>query len=541
MDWLLNSFKSNSLGDSFFAFALIIFIFLISYCLFLSKSKKRSGAFKTVLFVILGGLVGWLIHSLTAPLSDEVIQSCKAKSEAIARWEVEQAESLADFDRQVVAHESYLKSIEEVANLRAQILKVRETIETSKSTQATEVSQLLKKNRASDEKWLKSQCSLYELQTLKTLQTASLRLKEIVAYKTDAQNIWAQAKEAMTQIESDKIEATVKEAQNSYPESRESIQKIYNSLLSQLAIAKAAEKKLATLIAATQVDFYAAGLAADALLREVKKWSESLANVENDLKTLSFSEDRVLIDISQNGAYFHRYRIIRNGQVSDSDWVSVPFEYYFEHQGDLGMVLYSKPLGVLASQASKVASPPGYSYVGNSRFGSWKGENWVFNEQYASLQAQLSGGSSFVQPITLVSWNLYNNLKSQGKSYYGSSGDSRIYGSSGSHSKKAYASSSYYKTQAKKSSGRARYGSGTYGASSYGLGHSPSDASKARAGYNQKSYEKSRDSKKSYSGSSYKSSSSRGGGYRGSGYRSSSSRSGGYRSSGYRSSPRIRR
>ena len=36
------------------------------------------------------------------------------------------------------------------------------------------------------------------------------------------------------------------------------------------------------------------------------------------------------------------------------------------------MTIYTKPEGKLESEAIRIASPPGYAYIGNPRYGRWE-------------------------------------------------------------------------------------------------------------------------------------------------------------------------
>ena len=65
----------------------------------------------------------------------------------------------------------------------------------------------------------------------------------------------------------------------------------------------------------------------------------------------------------------HKYRIITDQKSVDTSWKQVPEAYYRLHENNLGLTLMSKPAGVFEEDASKVAAPPGYNYVGNSRYG----------------------------------------------------------------------------------------------------------------------------------------------------------------------------
>ncbi|MCA9547901.1 MAG: hypothetical protein KC613_26030, partial [Myxococcales bacterium] len=122
--------------------------------------------------------------------------------------------------------------------------------------------------------------------------------------------------------------------------------------------------------------------------------------------------------------------------------------------------------------------------------GRWEQRNggsfWVFYGRYRLMQ-DLFWGPSYYSPIRRNHYDSYRSSVGSGKAWFGSS---REYGTSGTTTRKKYASSTYYK----RSAASARSASGSSGSSSGTR----------------------------YSGSRYSSSSSRSGGYRSSRSRSSS-------------------
>jgi hypothetical protein len=205
------------------------------------------------------------------------------------------------------------------------------------------------------------------------------------------------------------------------------------------------------------------------------EWAKATAAVPNDV-------DKVIIDMrSKSGVYAHKYKVITNGQSVDSGWTNVDKATFNKHKEHLGMAIYSKPAGVLPEDATVIASPPGYNYVGNRRYGQWERRNgqsfWVFYGQY-SLMRDVFWGRGMYRPIYRSEYRGYrSNLRSR-RAYYGA--------------KKQYGTAKAVK--------------------------SPK--------YSKSSYAKKRSSSGGYSGSKY-SGSKRSGGYRGSRYRGSSFGGGG--------------
>ncbi len=77
--------------------------------------------------------------------------------------------------------------------------------------------------------------------------------------------------------------------------------------------------------------------------------------------------------------YYHRYRVVRNGDASVTDWMEVPRKTYRTHEMLLGMVIAGRKDG----EPIGAAVPPAYQYVGDPRYGQWRrdaggGMFWAF-------------------------------------------------------------------------------------------------------------------------------------------------------------------
>jgi len=161
--------------------------------------------------------------------------------------------------------------------------------------------------------------------------------------------------------------------------------------------------------------------------------------------------------------YFHKYRVAEVKKGWTTEWLQVPKKYYMANESFLGMTLFSKKDGV----ADSTVGPPGYAYVGDSRYGQWRenssgGSFWEFYGKYALL-SHLFGG--WYRPINRVNYGGYRSNKSRGKTFFG---NKRQYGSSGTITKKvkpnfyarrmgkANAGSSWFKSNVQKRIGRTK-------------------------------------------------------------------------------------
>ena len=141
----------------------------------------------------------------------------------------------------------------------------------------------------------------------------------------------------------------------------------------------------------------------------------------------------VLEDMKEEGNfikdYFHKYKIVTPEKETRTDWKPVSEDMYQKYYPFLGMTIFQKKDGVGTAEAA----PPGYGYVGDSRYGHWRTDSsghsfWAFYGQYRLL-SDLMGG----RPIYRDSYDRYRTYQSTGRPYYG---DNREFGTNGSYTKK---------------------------------------------------------------------------------------------------------
>lgn len=143
--------------------------------------------------------------------------------------------------------------------------------------------------------------------------------------------------------------------------------------------------------------------------------------------------------------YFHQYRIVyedtsgalfADSAAADSlptggrlrerttPWMPVSEETYLIHENNLGMTILSKDS---EGGLDTIPAPPGYAYVGDSRYGEWRTDQsgnsfWAFYGQYALLRA-LMGGTVYGSD-----WNAYRGYRGRGVPYYGRDNQYGTYG-----------------------------------------------------------------------------------------------------------------
>ncbi len=141
----------------------------------------------------------------------------------------------------------------------------------------------------------------------------------------------------------------------------------------------------------------------------------------------------VLDDMKEEGnlfkTHYHKYRIITEDKATETDWLEVPENYFKQNASFLGMTIWVKKDG----KESKDIGPPGYEYVGNTRYGRWNTNSsgqsfWVFYGQYHFISSLLGHN-----PIYRNHYTAYTGSRTQNRPYYG---HNKEYGTNGSLTKK---------------------------------------------------------------------------------------------------------
>jgi len=184
--------------------------------------------------------------------------------------------------------------------------------------------------------------------------------------------------------------------------------------------------------------------AADLLPAEKRALEETLAG-------LYVAEDRILTDMEiregEEVEFFHEYttyRVEADGATDvDSEWVEVSEREYLEHEAHLGMVVWSRPAGVLTPIT--YVSPPGYAYVGNPYYGEWDDDDdeelWEFDDDRVRIY---HFGKKRKHRITRGDYRTYRSYRDRSQVYFDVDdyGDP-IYGSRGSYTRRRHSDARY--------------------------------------------------------------------------------------------------
>ena len=140
----------------------------------------------------------------------------------------------------------------------------------------------------------------------------------------------------------------------------------------------------------------------------------------------------LLADMKEEGNffkdYYHRYKVIYAEKAGEDsvtfkeellDWQPVKREQYEHFEPFLGMALVSKTPG---EDVNDVPQPPGYQYVGDSRYGEWRTDEhgqsfWVFYGRYALMRDMLGYGLG--GRVYRGEYDDYRGYRRSGRPYYG--------------------------------------------------------------------------------------------------------------------------
>lgn len=158
--------------------------------------------------------------------------------------------------------------------------------------------------------------------------------------------------------------------------------------------------------------------------------------IRNDLQSVP-EWTIILEDMDQKGFfskdYYHKYKILTGtGDTTNfglnervTDWINVPRRFYQRNEQYLGMAIASKVPG---QEANYMATPPGYQYVGDSRYGEWRTDErgnsfWEFYGKYALFRDLLFGsptsGLFDTRRIDRDDFDSYRRSKDQNRPFFG--------------------------------------------------------------------------------------------------------------------------
>lgn len=140
--------------------------------------------------------------------------------------------------------------------------------------------------------------------------------------------------------------------------------------------------------------------------------------------------------------YYHKYKIEKNGKVTETGWVKVSEDDFYDNLENVGMAIETKPIGVFEHEATDVATPPGMSYVNNPEYGQWKTNSngdkfWEFYARW-HMYNMMFGNHYYTYGMYT---DYHTNYYARGRAYYGTG--NRRYGTTGNIRGRGYSNTNY--------------------------------------------------------------------------------------------------
>jgi hypothetical protein len=379
---------------------------------------------------------------------------------------------------------TFLEKLPEIKALKAEIAGFQKSLDEIDRLYITPGTAMLGANNRKDgpKLYRLAQDAEKAMKTLPTKQVygqVATRAERVLAYKVDHAALVAEARKIASETPKTAndpgLDLLVKAAKAKYAAQASKIDQKMAALNTAVETIHKSVAKLEAKLTSDPKNFVASGRLVDTVVNASKDYQRLGLAFRKGLDSLAISKDKVLVDMKRSGTnYFHKYKVIEGSRSRETGWEKVTSTFYNQHKSNLGMTIYSKPEGVFEEDAVVVASPPGYNYVGNQRYGRWRNRNgrsfWEFYGQYHFMRTMF-WGPSYYRPIYRSHWTSYRHSLRRGRSYYGSTNQ---YGSNGSRTRTRYKKSSYFKSRTARrnsGSGRSRYSGSRYSGSSRSGGY----------------------------------------------------------------------
>lgn len=431
--------------------------------------------------LLLGAGLGLSAYFLTRGIEPSTLAAVEAAEQAVANDARSLDGALDEFRAIVQKDPQYLDAQSDVKAAKKSFEKRQGTLKEAQAILTEQIPPLVESGEyENNEKivQLAAKATATSSQSVTAVAANVGAARTLLDYKTRHKDLMDTARARLTTAEAMLGDSTMQTqidlASTRCPETKPALDKRMAEIQAHARQLVQSGAQLETLAGAAPIDYVAAGKTADAITKGGDKLDKMQADLKNDIAQLERSVDKILTDMKEeNGRQYHEYKIIENGVSRTTGWQEVTRSVFQQHREHLGMSVYSKPECVLPSDAEQVAAPPGYNYVGNTRYGYWEqrgGQSfWVFYGKYALMRDLLWGGSGYYRPVYRSNYGSYRSATKAGKPFYGAK---KQYGTNGSTTKTRYAGSNYFKQQRRTTYNSSRYsGSGSgrrYSGSSYG-------------------------------------------------------------------------
>jgi hypothetical protein len=416
-------------------------------------------------FLLIGAAFGLVLYLFFGrPLPDW------AKNDAQqAQQRLEQVASDIEGQRARIAElveqdPGFLAELPEVKSARQQLDARAQQVQALQAKYAEAVKPILERDASSEgDELLQAVAPINaELQALQAKAQdaeAAATVQRLLEYKRDHPKIVEGARNAAQTVAGvgadPLVEGGLATSSAQFPEAKDTLEKKRDALVAGAAQVQADLTRLNELAAQQPVDYVATGRLADRVIAQSEALQAQKAGLVSDFAELRRSIDKILIDMKQeDGRYYHQYRVVQDGKSTETGWLEVDAATFRKHEQHLGMSIYSKPEGVLEEDAVEVASPPGYAYVGNPRYGQWQGSGagsfWVFYGQYA-LMRDLLWGPGYYRPVPRGDWDGWRDSRRANRPYFGRNNE---FGTQGTTTRSRYSGSRYMTDRASRAARR---------------------------------------------------------------------------------------
>lgn len=301
------------------------------------------------------------------------------------------------------------------------------------------------------------------------------KIERFAYYKDNFDKLREQAKlnyEFISNYDLNPLELKVQKAQTDWPVKQADLNNRVRNLRSIKNNAATLWKAFQKEAEKSPISYDLAGKTADQIIESKKILEESSQQISSLTDQLYYSYSKILTDMRTSPRYQNHLKTIKvyfdNRNEVKEQWVDVSSTHYNKNRNNLGMTVESKDLGKYDFEAKRFASPPGYNYIGDRRYGRWERDSygnsfWAFYGQYAFMRS-LFWGPGYYSPIYRSNYNTYRRYRNVGRTYYGRTSTGRPkYGSRGSYTRTRYANSRYMTKSYRGSNySGSRYG-GSYG------------------------------------------------------------------------------
>lgn len=433
-----------------------------------------------LLAIGLSGLLVLLvvIGLFSGGLPDYAIKNFREQENIFQKKHKKASNKIKEIRATLKRHKNYLGPIAARENWQERLKAIEEEFQKGNKIIENKASELIKKDNSDDRP--KLALLNQKLRKIGKKQEAALELiyndvQAYAAYKESHEKYYQKAKATYQGIRDyslDQVKTKIAQGRSDWPQK----DSYFRKKLKLLQVYKNSARKQWQTVQNEfkkpegKKNYMVFGQAVQDLQRKYRSLKKEDKGLQSRVDQLYYSMSRVLEDMkkvrskkaadiykdSKGIAHMHKYRVVKVYQdgrrKKKVSWYYVKPSIYKQHKNHAGMTVYHKKLGQFISEGKYKASPPGYNYVGDKRYGRWErgpsGQSmWAWYGQYAFMRSMF-WGRSYYSPINRSDYNTYRSYRNRNKTYYGrTSSGKKKYGTTGTYTRKRYSSSRYVRSR----------------------------------------------------------------------------------------------